>query len=426
LQIHVVQRGETVWGISQWYGVSPAELIEANQLPNPDRLVVGQALVVPIVGQYHYVRPGESLWQIGRRYGISPQRLAQVNRIASPESLAAGTVLYIPPGPKPYVEANGFYQPSGEPAERETVESLARNLTYVTMFEYRIQRDGTIVPLDDQAAREGARAGGAASLMALTNVEEGRFSEELAGAVLGSANIQDRLIGEIIRLLRERGFRGVNFDFEHLRPADREAYNRFLERAAQRIRSEGFTVSTALAPKLSREQVGFWYEAHDYPAHGEIVDFVILMTYEWGWSGGPPMAVAPINQVRRVLDYALTEMPPHKILMGIPLYGYDWTLPYRPGGPFARAISPQEAIRLAARFGPDIQYDWQSQSPFFRYWDEEGREHEVWFEDARSIQAKFDLVKELGLRGVSYWKLDFAFPQNWLLLRDNFTLRRES
>ena len=87
------------------------------------------------------------------------------------------------------------------------------------------------------------------------------------------------------------------------------------------------------------------------------MDFIFFMTYEWGWSGGPPMAVSPLNQVRRVLDYAISVVPREKVMMGIPLYGYDWTLPYEPGGRWARSISSQQAIELAARYGVSINYD---------------------------------------------------------------------
>ena len=106
-------------------------------------------------------------------------------------------------------------------------------------------------------------------------------------------------------------------------------------------------MSTALAPKTSATQQGKWYEAHDYRAHGQIADFVVIMTYEWGYSGGPAMAVSPIDQVRKVLEYAITEMPPNKIMMGQNLYGYDWTLPFVQGT-VAKAVSPQQAIELAA------------------------------------------------------------------------------
>src|SRR5699024_6234617 len=145
---------------------------------------------------------------------------------------------------------------------------------------------------------------------------------------------------------------------------------------------------------------------------------------EWGYSAGPPMAVSPINEVRRVLEYALTEIPANKILMGQNLYGYDWTLPFEQGKSFARAVSPQQAIRIARENNAEIQYNEGAQAPFFRYVDKEGKQHEVWFEDARSIQAKFNLAKELNLRGIAYWKIGLSFPQNWLLLDDNFTIMK--
>ncbi len=148
------------------------------------------------------------------------------------------------------------------------------------------------------------------------------------------------------------------------------------------------------------------------------------MTYEWGYSGGPPLAVSPIGPVTEVVDYALTEMPAEKIMLGQNLYGYDWTLPFIPGGEYARALSPQQAISVARENNVAIQYSEQSQAPFFFYTDTDGAEHEVWFEDGRSIQAKFDLIKRYRLRGISYWKLGLSFPQNWLLLDDQFEIRK--
>ena len=111
--------------------------------------------------------------------------------------------------------------------------------------------------------------------------------------------------------------------------------------------------------------------------------------------------------------------------MGQNLYGYDWTLPFVPGGQYAKAVSPQQAIQLARTNNVPILYDQEAQAPHFNYTDTNGKEHEVWFEDARSIQAKFDLIKELDLRGISYWKLGLSFPQNWLLLADNFQIEKK-
>jgi spore germination protein len=232
------------------------------------------------------------------------------------------------------------------------------------------------------------------------------------------------LLDNIIQIMQEKGYVGLNIDFEYIYQQDKENYNEFLRRVVSRLHPLGYSVSTAVAPKYYREQKGLLYEAHDYAAHGEIVDFVVIMTYEWGWSGGPPMAVAPISEVRKVIQYALTEIPNDKIMMGMPLYGYDWTLPYVKGGAWARTLSPQAAVQRAAQYGAAIQFDEKAQSPFYKYHDEQGKEHIVWFEDARSVQAKYDLVNELNLRGVSYWVLGNPFPQNWLVLADNFRIQK--
>jgi spore germination protein len=425
MQIHVVQRGQTLFGIAQAYGTTVAEIAEANRIDPNLTLVVGQALVIPIVGQYYWVQAGDSLYAVARRYGISVRQLADVNQLAVNQVLPIGLRLYIPPQPEPAVEVNAYLEPLGGTvsaglanAARET----ASLLTYLAPFSFRINRDGTLSPPPLNGLADIAAAADTVLMMVVTNLEEGQFSSELGRIILNDPALQDKLLDNILATAGELGFRDIHFDMEFLRPEDREAYNAFLRRAADRIHQAGYLISTALAPKTSAQQTGAWYTAHDYAAHGEIVDFVVIMTYEWGYSGGPPMAVSPIGPVRRVLTYALTEMPGSKIMMGQNLYGYDWTLPYVPGGPYARALSPQAAVALARTQNVVIEYDGTAQAPFFRYIDADGRTHQVWFEDARSIQAKFDLVKELGLRGISYWKLGLAFPQNWLLLEDNFQI----
>ena len=176
----------------------------------------------------------------------------------------------------------------------------------------------------------------------------------------------------------------------------------------------GYILVSALAPKISAEQEGTLYEAHDYAVHGELMDHVVIMTYEWGYTYSPPMAVAPINEVRRVLDYAVTEIPREKIFMGIPNYGYNWTLPYVEGTA-AQTISNVGAVNLAYNVGAYINFDPVAQAPFFNYYDENGRLHEVWFEDARSILAKLSLANEFRLGGLSYWTINQYFPQNWLV-----------
>lgn len=429
MQIHVVQPGQTLWGIAQAYGSTIEEISQANALPDPGRLVVGQALVIPITGQYYWVQPGDSLYTIALRFGLSVQTLVQVNRLNPNVPLQVGFRLYIPPRTKVSIEVNAYIEPRGEevsPGLVQAARDAAPLLTYLAPFSFQIQRDGTLQPPPLGTLPAIAEQNLVTLMMVVTNLENDQFSDELGQIILNDEAIQNRLLDNILDTAARLGFRDIHFDLEFLRPADREAYNRFLRKAAARIHERGYLISTALAPKTSATQAGAWYEAHDYGAHGAIVDFVVIMTYEWGYSGGPPMPVSPIGPVRQVLEYALTEIPASKIMMGQNLYGYNWTLPFVPGGEYARALSPQAAIALAARENAAIEYDWQAQAPHFTYVDDAGASHQVWFEDARSIQAKFNLLKELGLRGISYWKLGLPFPQNWLLLSDNFTIVKQA
>ncbi|GFN33291.1 LysM peptidoglycan-binding domain-containing protein [Paenibacillus xylaniclasticus] len=421
--IHVVQLGDTLWRLAQQFGVTPTAIATANGIPIDGTLVQGQSLIIPLQADAHIVVRGESLWSIAGRYGTTPETIAQLNGITYPFYIYPGQRLRLPMLTKPTIEVNAYTEKFDE-AGQQLITEISSLLTYISPFSYHVAIDGSLSAPDDERIIQTARSQRVLPMMVLSNFKDGTFDSDIAHAVLTNMTVQNRLINTTLETMRQKGYGALNIDFEYVPQADREAYNEFLRRFKARLAPAGYLLSTCLAPKTSAEQKGRLYEAHDYPAHGEITDFVILMTYEWGWSGGPPRAVAPIDEVEKVVRYALSVMPANKIMMGMPLYGYDWTLPYVQGNEWAPSLSNPEAIRRAARYGAVIQFDGPSQSPFYRYYDDNGVQHEVWFEDARSVQAKFNLVKALHLRGVSYWVLGTPFRQNWVLLGSNFNVAK--
>lgn len=426
MQIHVVQQGQSLYGIGQAYGVPYEEIARANELIDPSRIVVGQALVIPITGGYHWVQPGQSLYIISRLYGTTVEELARINGISPNSILHVGQRLYIPQRRKSIIDVFLYVEPREATIEStvQEVRNRVGDLTYLAMFSYEPQRDGSLKtpPIDD--IPEIAAQAGVLNAMVVSNLENFAFSADLAHVLFTDQTVQNRLFENIVQTAKRIGYSDIHFDFEFIRPADRQLYNTFLRNARARFHPAGLTLSTALAPKTADDPTGL-YGGIDYKAHGEICDFVTLMTYEWGYSYSEPQAVSPINQVRRVVEFAVSQIPREKIFLGQNLYGYDWTYPYPPEtGVAARALSPQQAVNLAISRNANIQYDTVAQAPFFLYWDNDGVRHDVWFEDARSIQAKFNLLKEFNLRGMMYWKLGLAFPQNWLLLTDNFTVRK--
>ncbi|MEW9096348.1 MAG: glycoside hydrolase family 18 protein [Clostridiaceae bacterium] len=425
MSIYVVKPGDSVWSISRRFGVTPESILDANGIGEDTVLVVGQSLVIPSTETAYRVNPGDTLWSIARKFDVSVDSIVQLNNITDPSSIYPGQIIRIPDKAKNYgyTEVNAFIQPSTPERERAILTPLLPYLTYVSPFSYHVNADGTLTPIRDETIIEVAKEGDVAPLLSVTNIAGANFDTELIKNILNSDELQQTLINNILSTIKSKGYYGVIVDFERIPPEDREKYNNFLRKLVAALHPN-YIVATALAPKTYDALTGSWHGAHDYRAHGEIVDFVIIMTYEWGWSGGPPLAVAPLNEVRKVINYAVSVIPPNKIMMGMPLYGYDWTLPYTPGGEFAESIGNQEAIDRAARYGATIQYDEKAQSPHYTYIDAQGREHVVWFEDARSVEAKYKLVSEYGLRGVSYWVLARPFPQNWQVLDDMFFIEK--
>lgn len=377
MEIYVVQAFDTVDRIAQEYQVSVNRLIEINQLSYPYALAVGQALLIPTAG------------------GFQDQ---------------------------PEVVTNGYAYPF---IDTDILQTTLPYLTDLSVFSYGFTETGELVypELSDLWMLELARQAGVNAILTLTPMDEqGMFNNRLIHAVVNNRVAIDTLIQNLLRVMGEKGYGGVDVDFEYILAEDRDAFTDFVAELTRIMNENGYVTSVALAPKTSANQPGLLYEGKDYGGLGAAANSVLLMTYEWGYTYGPPMAVAPLNKVRQVVEYAVTEIPVNKINLGIPNYGYDWTLPYESGVSKATTIGNVQAVQIAVRQGATIAFDEVAQSPYFRY-TENGLEHEVWFEDVRSMQGKFNLVKEFSLRGMGYWQLMRLFFANWVLLEDQFTIQ---
>ncbi len=369
------------------------------------------------------VKPGDTLFDIAQKNGVTISALVAANQLSDPYKLPVGLALVIPGQSirERSIVVNGYAFPG---ISDIALLGALQYLTYLSVFSAKPRIDGTITELNDTALIRKCYVNGVAPVLTLTNQREsGGFSGDIAHAVIADEEVKTKLIQNVMEYLDRRNYFGLNIDFEYVREEDRTLYTQFLLDFAAALRRVGYSLSVALAPKISQEQSGLLYTAHDYGAVGSIADKVIIMTYEWGYTYGEPMAVAPIDKVRQVLDYAVMEMPPEKILMGMANYGYSWTLPYKKGTA-ARPLSLSEIPQTAYSQYADIRFDDTAQSPFFRYYDSAGTEHIAWFEDPRSIEAKLKLVSEYGLGGVSYWNINTLYRPNWAVLSGMYGIEK--
>lgn len=427
--IYTVKNGDSIYNIARAYGTTPERIIADNDLRDPAGLVVGQTLVIqqPLVS--YRVRSGDTVYSISQQFGISLNQLYRNNPVLMGGSnLTVGQTLNIVLPQPVYdreIDVNGYVYPN---VSRETLMRTLPYLTYITIFTYGIREDGTLIDVDDEEIIELARQYGVAPIMQISSVtERGTFSTETAARLFSNEALQDKVIDELVAVLGEKRYAGVDVDFEYVEGQYAEAYVAFLEKLHARLNPLGYEVFVAVAPKYSADQPGLLYEGHDYAGLGAAADGVLLMTYEWGYSRGEPQAVSTVDKVRRVVEYGVTAIPPEKIFLGMPNYGYDWRLPFVARETVARSLSNVEAVALAKEQNAEILFDEVAQAPYFNYFvRENGRavEHVVWFEDARSVATMLGLVEEFNLRGFAVWNLMRYFPQLWLVVNNTFRIRR--
>lgn len=423
--IYVVRPGDTLTGIAGETGSTVDRIARDNGLSPDAVLVPGQALVILQPNRTHTVAEGESILGIAQQYGIAPKQLLANNpSLNGREILYPGETIvidYVTNTERRDLSVNGYAYPY---IDRELLRKTLPYLTYLTVFTYGFTEEGELIGIDDEEIIRIAKEYQVAPLMLLSTLTaDGTFSNELASRIFSDEAARNRLFDLILENLRTKGYYGLDVDFEFILPEDRDNYVQFLTELKARLEPEGYPLIVALAPKTSGMQRGLLYESHDYPAIGAVADSVLIMTYEWGYTFGPPMAVAPLNKVKEVLDYGVSVIPREKILQGMPNYGYDWTLPYVRGESMAKSIGNVEAVEIAERYRATIQFDEQAQTPFFYYTAEDGKAHVVWFEDARSIRSKLILNESYPLQGISYWNIMRYFPQNWMVVNQMFTIR---
>lgn len=418
---HYVKPGDSLSEITRRYNVSKESIIRVNSLIEPDDLVVNQCLLIPDRSEIHTVRPGDTLSSIALRYGTTVDAL--IRRNPGLQTMIYPNQEILLPSDQKEKKTRLFNGYCYEGSNRENIKKALPYLTFLSVFAYRVDEEGNLSSVDDEDFVRLAKENDVRPIMVITNTKaKGGFSPDIAHAVISDREKSSRLFQSIERTLKEKGYYGLNIDFEYVSPSDKEAFLEFIASADRYFHHLGYYLSISLAPKYRDDQKGLLYESHDYEKLSEHVDHVILMTYEWGYTYGPAMAVAPYNEVKKVLDYAITRIPRSKIVMGIPNYGYDFIIPYKEKQK-AQSITNPQAIPLAFRNHAEILRSKTSRTPYFRYKKDEIM-HEVHFDDPCSIEEKLSLLDDLNIAGGSIWTVSSYTAYYYALMENGFYIKK--
>jgi spore germination protein len=423
MEIYITEPGDTLEAISRKTGISKEQIAEDNNITEADKLAVGEALIILTPAFVDFAQSGDTLQSISARNGIDELTLRRLNpRLSStPPETGETIALKFTDNPQyDFVTVGYMYDYIAE----STLKTALPYLTYAIIFGYGFDEQGEITLVNDGKIISAARESGTQYLLSLSLItDSGHFDNPNLPRFMTDRIFQDVVLTNMLTLIRIKGADGLDLDMEYIPPEYKAEFISMIRNAANLLHNSGYVLNVAVAPKTSADQVGLLYEAHDYRAIGEAADMVFLMTYEWGYKYGPPMAVAPLPNVAQVLDYALTEIPREKIILGIPNYGYDWALPYIQNVTAAETISNIEAVDRSIEKGAEIAFDERSASPYYYYPDRGSlipHNHIVWFEDVRSVTEKMDLAAERQILGIGYWNVMFPFNQNFLLLASKY------
>ncbi|WP_270180267.1 LysM peptidoglycan-binding domain-containing protein [Alkalihalobacillus sp. CinArs1] len=417
MAIHTITAGDNLWRISMTYRVPIPTIRAVNGLVS-DRLVPGLNLYIPdqnLPEQYYQIKPGDTYWKLSQQFNTSTQAIIEANPNTNPNTLQVGVRIRIPSREKYRMQSLVFFDALAGTPYLDTLNTIAGSITYLAIFTYSFTRDGTVIGVDDAQVLQRAKELNIKPLLVISNYEANMFSPDLANDVLQSPDKRKVLVQNLVRIVKAKGYAGVSIDFEFVPPERRNDFTAFLRELKVGL---GNLVLQLNAHAKSSDMptnrlVGFL----DYKEAGKIVDIISIMTIDYGYAIGPPDPITPVWWIEQVLMYATGLIERRKIMMAMSLYGYDWTVPIQAG--VGAAMLPVQTLQnRAIDSWIPIQYDEKSQAPHYRY-QLLNKDHIVWYEDIKSMIAKYKQMEVYSLLGATYWRLRFPFPQNWAYVEKN-------
>ncbi|WHY89814.1 glycosyl hydrolase family 18 protein [Neobacillus cucumis] len=419
MAVHVVRKGENLWGISTMYRIPLQTVAQVNGLTSTTSLVPGLALYIPdklMPIRYYRIKAGDHIWQLANQFNTSTAAILAANQGINPNRLVIGQIIAIPSPIKMEIATLGFIVPSAIGDILSTLDTLANQLTYLAIVAYSFTEEGfAFNEIEDSDIVTKCNQLNITPLLMIRNYTKGDFSAELAGKVLENPVYRQNLIASIVNLTIQRGFGGVSIDLEFIPPPRRQDFNKFLNdlKTALGTLILHVNVHAKTADIPTNRIIG----AYDYMAIGNAADIVAVMSIDYGYPTGPPDPIAPITWMEQVVRYSLTQINPRKLQIALPLYGYDKIALTHS----THALSVLTAQNQAIATGQQIQFDITAKSPWYRYW-KNNEEHVVWFEDIRSYMEKYKLMDVYLLLGTTFWQLSLPAPQNWEYLNQNISV----
>ncbi|MDF2513416.1 MAG: hypothetical protein K0S04_3282 [Herbinix sp.] len=425
MDIYVVQPGDTITSIANKFGVPVYQLIQDNGLENTINLANGQAIVITYPAKTHIVQEGDTLQSITEMYGITLLQLLRNNSFLSDRKyIYPGETLIISYDTHGKLVTNGYAYPF---INHNTLIKVLPYLTYLSIFNYRIVEAGAVISYNNDAPLiEAAIAYGTIPLLMVSAMSpQGEADVEMVYELLLNEEYQNRLISNMLNILRTTRYQGVNIMISTMNEINQELYFSFLSKVSNLLTQENYLIFYTINPNLRYENEEIKFERIDYLRISPNINGFTFFQYAWGKKTGPPAPVNSIALINAFLEHIVTLIPPELVSVGEPLIGYDWELPYIPSRSTVNSVTINTAIKIAYDADAKIEFDSISQTPYFNYqfsFSATPIDHIVWFIDPRSIDALNKLIDKYQLQGSGIWNIMIFYQPLWSILNSQYEL----
>lgn len=308
--------------------------------------------------------------------------------------------------------AVGFYV-SWDESSRSSLRAHVEQLDVVSPQWIALTANGQLDVTHDAEARGIIAASKAkpSLLPGVHNAKDGVWNGASADRVLTNAKARAAVIAQLVALARSQGFAGYVFDFENMSPAGVAAYPAFIADARAALKPIGREVWVT-AP--------FADDTWPLKKLQAAADALVLMAYDQHWGTGDAGPPAAQDWFQTQIATRMAQLDPARTVVALGAYGYDWTLPAKGKPGHANAVTYNEATQLAHDSGATPAMDPATLNPTFRYADDAGRDHEVWFLDAVTLHNQLRVADAFRPMGYALWRMGGEDPLNWTLLRHSY------
>jgi spore germination protein len=427
MELYVVQEGDTINDIANSYGVPAERILLDNEYAAEGKLIQGQMLVITFPQKTYTVQDGDTLQKIADKNDTTVLELLRNNPYLSDRAyIYPGESLVISYGDKiRKITTSGYAR---EFINRDILRKTLPYLTYLSIFGYSVIEGGTIKDTDDADILLMAKSYGIAPILIITSLSTlGQIDVKSAYNILNNENQMDKLIDNLVVVLKRKGYYGINITYELLTNLSLPAYETFNTKAYTRFKEEGLTFFVTISPSIIFTDKEITFEKIDYTKIVQQSDGVNVLTYLWGSYLGPPAPIASVSITNEFLNYIKPQTNPEKLVISLPLISYDWELPYTIGLSSANSLTLDSTLEQARQFDTVIQFDKESQTPFYIYNTAVSGvpvNHVVWSVNAISINSVLKIIAEKGLNGIGLWNIMSYVPQIWTVINTQYEIEK--